>query len=514
MAKKSTQLWPPSRVNKYKLLSIALVVGLVGAAFIFISSASAPARSVTEFGVRGDGVTDDTDALQRAIDVASASGTPAHPQELRLPPGTYKITKPLFMKSFVRFKGTPGQTILAKSENPTEPKLNQMMFIGNVQPSAFDARNPATEQFTNFAVTGQYTKDSNSLTLANTASASQFQDNEMVCIRSRKSFELNGYSQPDFVQFNKISKITGNKLEFAQKALNTITDPQVCKITGQDPYMSALLAKPANWYMIKRAEVSGIAFQGAPYGLVGGGCYNCEIKNNSFKWVSRPMALNAIVDSEFSNITGTYDGANNALEVKMASSKSTFKNINLSFDAESPARQNPAHVIDVGERSEDITIDGLTLNVPSQSTVTESPLAVGDAKNVKFVNSNITYSGGAGGGSILEFRGNHQAALGSTFPTENYSLKNNVFNIGVPKDQLVTMIGFTGAVMKDLKFAGNRWSGTPTRSGIAYQAYYKVSNWTVEDDNIPVSTRMAVDATSQQPKMKNVTFANNRKISN
>lgn len=44
---------------------------------------------VRDFGAKGDGLADDTDAIQRAID--AAGGPPD------LPPGTYLITRPLVL---------------------------------------------------------------------------------------------------------------------------------------------------------------------------------------------------------------------------------------------------------------------------------------------------------------------------------------------------------------------------------------------------------------------------------
>jgi polygalacturonase len=48
--------------------------------------------SAASFGTRGDGVADDSTALQAALDAAFA---PDGPGFLAIPPGTYKVTKPL-----------------------------------------------------------------------------------------------------------------------------------------------------------------------------------------------------------------------------------------------------------------------------------------------------------------------------------------------------------------------------------------------------------------------------------
>ena len=51
------------------------------------ASPSAGEWRVTDFGAKGDGTTDDTAAIQRAIDTAGRTGG-----ELRFPPGTYRVS--------------------------------------------------------------------------------------------------------------------------------------------------------------------------------------------------------------------------------------------------------------------------------------------------------------------------------------------------------------------------------------------------------------------------------------
>jgi pectate lyase-like protein len=62
------------------------------------------AASVKRFGAKGDGTTDDTNAIQRAIR-ATHQGT------LLFPAGTYKVTKPLLLQGNVTYQGQ-GQPVL------------------------------------------------------------------------------------------------------------------------------------------------------------------------------------------------------------------------------------------------------------------------------------------------------------------------------------------------------------------------------------------------------------------
>lgn len=492
------------------LLGIALIA-VVGIVVVFISNAATPPRSVKDFGAVGDGVADDTVAIQTAIDTVSASGVAANQaQELRLPAGTYKITRPLFMKSNVQFRGVQGQTRL-QSRNSV-PGSSFLMYIGDVHPQAFDSRQQPNQRFTNFAVSGQYTKDSSSINLANPSNATQFKKDELVCIRSTKVFNngngTEGWSQPDIVQFNKITNISGGRIEFAQKALNTISDPQVCKITGIDGYQTAVLGRQIDWYGIQNVEISGITFQDASFGLAGGLCYACFVKNVRFENITKPMNLNAIINSIFSDITGTYN--QNALEIKMASSRSSFNNVNMTYVAPNN-NQSQAHAIDVGERSVDITLNRLSLNVGPEWTVNQRLIGIGDAQDVDIMNSQINLSGG-GRGAVFEIRGNYDAVIaGSTFTTEKYNILNNTVNLGVAKEQLAIMAGYNGYPVKDLRFSGNRWNGTPTTTGDAYFALDFVNNWSVTNETILVANQMKVANQSQPPQMSRVQFANSPK---
>lgn len=61
----------------------------------------------TDYGVRGNGTSDDTSALQAAISAAASLS-----KELLIPAGTYKITSTLIVPSSASLRGEPGRTIL------------------------------------------------------------------------------------------------------------------------------------------------------------------------------------------------------------------------------------------------------------------------------------------------------------------------------------------------------------------------------------------------------------------
>lgn len=72
----------------------------------FLLWAQGSTYSVKEFGTTGDGFTDETESLQRAIDACARAGGGT----VAIPPGTYK-SRSLFLKSNVNLHLDPGAVI-------------------------------------------------------------------------------------------------------------------------------------------------------------------------------------------------------------------------------------------------------------------------------------------------------------------------------------------------------------------------------------------------------------------
>ena len=85
------------------IVTLPLVLGLAALSSTaamaqdeFVGPFASWANAITQYGARGDGVTDDTAALQRALNDLGTSG---HSSVLFLPAGTYRITATLLMTS-------------------------------------------------------------------------------------------------------------------------------------------------------------------------------------------------------------------------------------------------------------------------------------------------------------------------------------------------------------------------------------------------------------------------------
>lgn len=93
--------------------------------------------SVRAFGARGDGVTDDTAAVQRAIDQLfvnpAYTDSPINRYKLRMEPGKYLITDTLYIPPFATVVGAGSYKTMLKFSNTTESlrTVNSLSLPGN-----------------------------------------------------------------------------------------------------------------------------------------------------------------------------------------------------------------------------------------------------------------------------------------------------------------------------------------------------------------------------------------------
>ena len=101
------------------------------------------------FGAKGDGVTKDTAAIQKAIDACAAKGGGT----VELTAGTY-VSAPIVLKSNITLQLDKGATLLGSPDHADYPPIT-MFHLPDLQPlvSATNA--------TNIAITGEGTIDGN-----------------------------------------------------------------------------------------------------------------------------------------------------------------------------------------------------------------------------------------------------------------------------------------------------------------------------------------------------------------
>ena len=148
-------LSPESRIDNIAVGIKALVqfnVNYVYATVQALSAAPNPLNAVTQFGLKGDGVTDNTQALQRALDESYAQSRP-----LYLPAGVYltgniKVLHNISLfgdgvASVIRLKaGTPDKTALLYVENKKKGLggdilIRDVAFDGNAEQNSTNQHN-------------------------------------------------------------------------------------------------------------------------------------------------------------------------------------------------------------------------------------------------------------------------------------------------------------------------------------------------------------------------------------
>jgi parallel beta-helix repeat protein len=105
----------PARYTRRRVVGAAVVAALSSSAAgkWLAPPALAASRTldVRSFGAKGDGVTDDTAAIQSALDAAGASGG----QTVLFPAGTYKLTDTLFVDSNTSLVGVGATSVLLQT---------------------------------------------------------------------------------------------------------------------------------------------------------------------------------------------------------------------------------------------------------------------------------------------------------------------------------------------------------------------------------------------------------------
>lgn len=99
--------------------------------FSLFCSVGLCAADVRDFGAKGDGVTDDYPAIQRAVDTLSkriryqrfrqdkgwySGSTEAPVEELKFPAGTYRISRTVVADGSIAWRGEPGKTVIIQSD--------------------------------------------------------------------------------------------------------------------------------------------------------------------------------------------------------------------------------------------------------------------------------------------------------------------------------------------------------------------------------------------------------------
>lgn len=241
---------------------LALGAGLSAAALLRIPapgaySADLPAWDVrkTPFNAIGDGVHDDTAALQKAIDGAAARGGGT----VVVPPGRYLISQPLRIDAnHVRLAGTPGESVF------TRRSATRYIDIGG--PHRF--RSQAAMAVRAKAAAGDR--------VIAVQAATRLLPGSWAAVVSGTGSSANKRKTRRHAQFVQISSATNDRIDVATP-LRMDCDPQ-----NDDRIVSI------DW--LEGCQISGLAFDGASAQLSGQRLIDSNML--TFEWCLAPMMRN------------------------------------------------------------------------------------------------------------------------------------------------------------------------------------------------------------------------------
>lgn len=245
-----------------------------------------------DYGAVGDGVTDDTDAIQAAIDAAGAAGGGI----VYFPAGRYVLSlQPTYWSANRRYRlivNFDGITLLGAGNKQTvfvstDTEANGHVTIGICGQAKsspdftassmykYDLNFNNEDYFTYYPfqtdpVYGEY-----SVELDNLADAANFSVNDIVYIRAGQTVSTAGEAQPD-AEYNRIVGISGAVLNLERPILKNYTqeyfadsDMDTATTTGVTAYPAVFGIANANDSTLDGFAIRGIHFEGSAthYGI-------------------------------------------------------------------------------------------------------------------------------------------------------------------------------------------------------------------------------------------------------
>lgn len=275
--------------------------GLLAAAVIALPLAASFAQTEP---VPNDG-RDDHAALQSQIDRLSASGGGT----LQLGPGTYDVSKSLFLRSGVHIRGSGPNTIITNRQfNQQDDWLGTVIFAGSLAPGSFDEHegmgyvgHPLRRLApTRIELTGCSAGDVDLRPGTVVWISSEEHDRNPANGRRRHEWKL-----PVYGEMNVAREVSGCTVTLADPV--NIPEDQQLRVHWSDGSLTVPSGLGSPNDAIRDAGLHDLQLDSfASAGLTASGCYKCSFTNlhmgNSFRLVG----VQGMRFGLFQNITGTF----------------------------------------------------------------------------------------------------------------------------------------------------------------------------------------------------------------
>lgn len=228
------------------------------------------AVSTTEFGVKSDGVTDDSVALQAAIDYAATNK-----KALNFERGSsfIKITTPIYIRSYSRWFGDAE----IKNTNTVTGIESSVLLAGGFNPVYFNAFDSAVVDYTHYPINA--INSGRTITTTTGSDANNFSVGDLVWVSTVTTWVGKAGNYPVAAHLSKVLTLNVStgviELEtpISERMFAEYGDLRVCN--AQETGVTDILGNQLEF--CEQAVIDGISLN-APFGnaLTRGGMYKCD----------------------------------------------------------------------------------------------------------------------------------------------------------------------------------------------------------------------------------------------
>ena len=309
--------------------------------------------SVRDVGARGDGVHDDTEAIQAAIDEAEA---------VYLPAGVYRITRAIRLRSNRHVFGAGAATLVRNDQTADKPDERSAFLLGDHHPAAFRRDIRPDWRYPTFALKPVRETDS-TVTLITQKDVGALQDNEFVWLRSAEEVNFGEWVNPHYLQLTKVDGIDKQHgtIELADPAEFTIQQAYLSPIRAIDPYLDC------PFFAVENVTIENMFLDAYTWGGLRYCAYRCLIRDLEIKNACHILVGNCLTQCLVENIKGTF--VQRFIEIKNGTSWSHFRNIRGRYL--NPSGLEVSRPWETGERAFGLTFEDchLTLDVNYPSSL-------------------------------------------------------------------------------------------------------------------------------------------------
>lgn len=326
------------------------------------------------YNARGDGTTDDTAAIQAAIDAANAAGG----GEVMIPEGEYRLTSWVRMASNVRLFGVGPSSILSNDKTNSQAQRQACLLPGLHHPALMSGQ-------TKYALDNIAYGDP-SVTCTTAGDAANFGVGDLVIVGSATN--VSGVSR--HAQLNKISAIDSGEITLVDPIEADISDAKIWTITGTDS------SSGYGIYAVENVTVENLGFKGRSAFATKGAVFRGTFRDLTMHDVAIFFATNMLTNVSIERLRGQY--CNRYLEFAFNSYNVTARDWKGRFTPPAGLQSGESMVLPIhlGEQPYRVLLDDVQCHVDSRFTPAGTELMQVKGSKITFRKCDFRHNGTAG----------------------------------------------------------------------------------------------------------------------